>query len=333
MPATRVLSLDASNLNGFNQTTYVTEFFAALVAGTTGFYGGTPDSAFGSTYYMNGDQVLTSYTEDDGAGGTQPADAVALLGGEGLAYDFIHNGPAFGHGISGAIDSLTFGSWVEGESQGTQGTGADGLVTGLETGLVIEGLDLFAAPGSGNDPLTNPVHALYNALRLLNADAIYDLISGYDLEVTGSAGADQLRGYAGSDLLLGLAGDDFIGRSAGADTLLGGSGNDTLLGGRGRDDLRGGAGDDVLTGGAGADQLRGGAGADTFVLLANSGLDVVHDFAVGEDIIDITALGLSGLGDLSVTETAGHVDVVSGSVTLRLLGLTAAEVTEDLFLF
>lgn len=333
MPATRVLSLDASTLNGFNQATHISDFFAALVAGSTGFYGGTPDSAFGGTYYMNGDQVLTRYTQDDGAGGTEQADAVALIGGEGLAYDFIHNGPAFGHGISGAIDSLTFGTWVDGQSQGTQGVGADGLVTGLEAGLVIEGFDLFAAPGSGNDPLTNPVHALYNALRLLNADAIHDLISGYDLEVTGSAGADQIRGYAGGDLLLGLAGDDLIGRSAGADTLLGGSGDDTLLGGAGRDDLRGGSGDDVLTGGAGADHLRGGAGADTFVLLAGSGLDVVHDFAAGEDMIDLTALGLTGLDDLTVTETEGHVDVVSGSVTLRLLGLTAADVTEDLFLF
>ena len=100
-----LLSLDAQTLGGFDQTTYLADFFAGLAGGSTNFYGGTPDSAFGGTYYMNGSQVLTTYTDTD---------QVVVMGGAGIAYDFIHNGPSFGHGITGAADSVTFGAWVDG---------------------------------------------------------------------------------------------------------------------------------------------------------------------------------------------------------------------------
>lgn len=325
-----VLSIDGSSLSGYNQSTYIANFFASLVTGSTSFYGGTPDSAFGGVYYMNGDQELTTYTESDGAGGTQASDSVAILGGTEIAYDFIHNGAGFGHGITGAVDSLTFGTWVDGVTSGTQGTGSAGLITGLDEGLVIDGLDLSAAPGAGT---SNPVHLLYNAVKLLNAAYINDLIATYDVEITGSAGADTLFGYGGTDVVIGLGGNDLISHSVGADIYLGGGGSDTLLGGGGADNLRGGAGADWLTGGSGRDLLTGGAGADTFVIKTVSGIDIVTDFTAGTDHIDLTALHLIGLSDLTVAQVGSHVDITVGSVTLQLLGLTAADVTADLFLF
>jgi Ca2+-binding RTX toxin-like protein len=54
--------------------------------------------------------------------------------------------------------------------------------------------------------------------------------------------------------------------------------------------LNGGAGNDVLQVGTGANQLTGGAGKDLFVFSDKAAHDnVIHDFAVGSDMIDLKA--------------------------------------------
>jgi Ca2+-binding RTX toxin-like protein len=77
---------------------------------------------------------------------------------------------------------------------------------------------------------------------------------------------------------------DYV-RMVGTNT--GAGGNDTLDGGTGNDTFFGGIGNDIMT---------GGAGADTFVISAgfNNGNDVVNDFVVGTDklqLVDLLALG------------------------------------------
>ncbi|WP_055129021.1 putative Ig domain-containing protein [Pseudomonas mediterranea] len=97
--------------------------------------------------------------------------------------------------------------------------------------------------------------------------------------------------------------------TSGNDSLSGSDSADTLLGLAGNDSLNGGAGDDKLDGGAGMDTLTGGAGADTFVFSnrldsyrnyntggVNLG-DLITDFNVASDKIDLSALGFTGLGD------------------------------------
>jgi Ca2+-binding RTX toxin-like protein len=92
----------------------------------------------------------------------------------------------------------------------------------------------------------------------------------------------------------------------GNDVLVGGEADEQLLGNAGDDRLDGGAGDDVLDGGAGRDRLSGGEGADTFVFSnrqdsyrtsSSSLADLVLDFDAGEDLIDLSALGFTGLGN------------------------------------
>jgi hypothetical protein len=88
-----------------------------------------------------------------------------------------------------------------------------------------------------------------------------------------------------------------------ADSIVGRNGNDFLEGFGGNDTLNGGAGDDALAGGAGADFLIGGPGADRFVFdtaAVSDGsvgtLDLVLDFAAGQDQLDfslITSIGLA----------------------------------------
>jgi len=90
------------------------------------------------------------------------------------------------------------------------------------------------------------------------------------------------------------------------DAITGGAANELIFGLAGKDTLVGGEGDDTLVGGAGADKLSGGAGADTFRFDAPtdsyrtasaSAVDLVTDFDIRQDRIDLANLGFSGLGN------------------------------------
>ncbi|KPW93228.1 calcium-binding protein [Pseudomonas syringae pv. coryli] len=93
-----------------------------------------------------------------------------------------------------------------------------------------------------------------------------------------------------------------------ADTLTGTAYNETLSGLAGADTINGGAGNDIIYGGAGADTLLGGDGADTFMYNAvddsyhnyyaggTAQGDKINDFNVTNDKIDLSALGITGLG-------------------------------------
>ncbi|WP_426152988.1 calcium-binding protein [Pseudomonas sp. DC3000-4b1] len=86
------------------------------------------------------------------------------------------------------------------------------------------------------------------------------------------------------------------------DTLSGGLANELLMGGGLHDHIYGGGGDDVLVGGAGTDVLDGGAGNDVFRFdrISDSSqinLDFIQYFDTAHDIVDVSALGYSRLGN------------------------------------
>lgn len=94
--------------------------------------------------------------------------------------------------------------------------------------------------------------------------------------------------------------------TAGNDTLLGSAASEIFYGGAGNDTINGGAGGDILVGGAGIDKLTGGTGADTFRFAAQSDSyrnattsfdDIITDFDVTQDKIDLAGLGFTGLGN------------------------------------
>lgn len=345
MPLT--LNLDASTLRGgFDMQTYLGDFFENLTGDSMDFYGGSPDSVYGATYYLNGSEVLGRYTDDSDTSDAL-SDSAVILEGAGIAYDYLHHGASYGHGITGELDALVFGHWVDGVTSGEQGTGDAGRITDFEAGLVVDGFNLDVEPGAGADVATNPVYAIYKAVENADADALYDIWSDYAVNVTGSSGADNLVGFdlddelsggrgndtlssgAGDDTVIGGHGDDVISGGFGKDFLNGGAGSDILIGGAQRDLLRGGAGDDVLQSGTGADRLFGGAGSDVFEIAASNTRDVIRDFDVSEDTIDVTALGLSTLGDFAVVWT----ELSAGDATIRMFGVELADLSDDIFLF
>ncbi|EGA69635.1 putative RTX toxin, partial [Vibrio sinaloensis DSM 21326] len=116
------------------------------------------------------------------------------------------------------------------------------------------------------------------------------------------------------------------------DYLYGDDGDDILFGNGGNDILTGGKGDDILVGGAGNDLLTGGEGEDLFVIggsdFVNS-LDVITDFTVSEDHIDISDLLHANesmdslLGDVTATvvnsnDVELHIDRDGKHQTIKL---------------
>ncbi len=197
-----------------------------------------------------------------------------------------------------------------------------------------------AVTGDGDDRLFGNGGA--NVLGGMRGDDLIDGLGGDD-RLAGGDGADGIRGRQDHDTLLGGAGaDDLRGNqgndrlvgNAGADVLRGGKNADDLLGGRGGDVLAGNRGADRLDGGRGSDTLSGGSGADMFVIGPRAGDDVVTDFAVATDLVDMTALDIA-FADLQIGPAGGGEDtrIVHPEGTLLLRDVAAATVSADSFLF
>ncbi len=210
------LTIDASGTaGGVDFATFITDYFTGLSGGAFTFYGGTPDIAYGQPQNVSGEQIAFNYKE----GGVATPDRVVLEGTD-LAYDSIHSGSAFGHGISGSLDSLTFGQWVDGVTTGTAGIGDAGHLKNLSEQLKISGFDLQAAVGSGHVPQLNLLYALYSAAQTGNAANIYSALTHYAQNFKGSAGADTYTGSAFDDTVTGNGGNDVLDGGAGNDTLV-----------------------------------------------------------------------------------------------------------------
>lgn len=293
-----MITIDARSIvGGIDYDTYLEDsFYNGLPVGSSTYYGGSPDFAFGGYYYVSGPDVGFAY---------EGSNKAVVIAGEEIAYDFIHYGPEYGHGISGEVNQVFFTT----ADQVTTVDGTDnGALNVIQTGLKISGLELTAEPGAGNED-TNPVYTVYDAARTgLNdeedpqvaIDALYDTFAsgaqryiganGADV-FTGSQFADIINGNNGNDTLDGGAGHDKVYGYQGHDSLSGGDGNDEMGGFAGNDTMSGGAGDDTMLGGGGDDFMSGGAGADRIQgrqgddsLAGNEGWDRL-DGGAGDDVI------------------------------------------------
>jgi Ca2+-binding RTX toxin-like protein len=146
--------------------------------------------------------------------------------------------------------------------------------------------------------------------------------TGYDDAIYGYGGNDVLYGLGGSDFISGGSGHDRLYGGSGHDDLYGGSGNDRLSGGTGLDYLSGGSGNDVLIGGRGDDAMVGGSGVDTFVINAFDGDDIIYDFNLGVDWLDISGTDTWNPGELWFSdvfvngEMSTEIDYGTGTVIL-----------------
>lgn len=180
--------------------------------------------------------------------------------------------------------------------------------------------------------------------------------SGADT-VNGGAGNDTLMGYEDDDSISGDSGDDteqvtqqqridiftnavnqgflpYATENSLYDTLNDtflselnnpeAEGNDTLNGGEGNDTIAGGSHQDTLDGGEGNDSLIGGEGQDRFVIVQEANAtDIIGDFSITDDIIDLTHSSLDhidSLSDLNITSnSAGGASIDLGNNHVLIL--------------
>ncbi|MGB5133650.1 MAG: hypothetical protein WBN89_00590 [Prochlorococcaceae cyanobacterium] len=116
-----------------------------------------------------------------------------------------------------------------------------------------------------------------------------------------------------------LSVDDIIKKSAWAVEKQILAGKDKIIGSKSTDILKGLGGDDTLIGGGGTNRLTGGAGVDTFVL-SNKGIQVITDFDVREDRINLPG-PVSGYGEYEWFRKGGDSFIAkSNNIIGKFLG-------------
>ncbi len=96
--------------------------------------------------------------------------------------------------------------------------------------------------------------------------------------------------------------------------------DDQVIGSVAGETLFGLAGDDILVDGHGIDTLSGGPGADLFVFTADGQADMITDFELGVDRLDLSAFDfLYDVSQLSVAPTATGATLSFGTETLTLV--------------
>lgn len=200
--------------------------------------------------------------------------------------------------VSGEIDNGSVAITIEGETVFVNGTAAGETINGSDRGETINagaGDDLVFGGGGDDD--------------LFGGD-------GDDM-LLGEAGRDHFDGGAGNDtanfsytntglridLLQGgvaLSGNNpFLESLTSIENVIGSHGHDTidgdddaniLSGLTGNDTIDAAGGDDTIIGGNNNDNLSGGAGADLFRFATGDDDDVVADFDVANDTIEIDGL-------------------------------------------
>jgi Ca2+-binding RTX toxin-like protein len=172
---------------------------------------------------------------------------------------------------------------------GSGGSGFDILVVGAKRGLVRTG------EGDGDDRVTLVSHSNEGTWANLFVIETFGGDDRIDATTVGRSQIDDavLGARAQSNGTLWNAGYDgrfsqyVIDAGDGDDIVtVRGEGSAVMLGGSGNDLLRGGGGNDWIDGGHGTDVVTGGGGRDSFVLrLGEIDVDVIGDFALGEDVI------------------------------------------------
>lgn len=265
----------------------------------TGYGGSGNDQLYGG----NGNDVLNGDTRAD-------SDDDRLYGGSG--NDKLNGGAGNDTYVGGAGNDIL---------QDEGGTDRFDGGIGIDTLL----LDSRQLTTTVFNVLANLTTGMQGALDLEGDEDLllgienYTYLGGFNMTVVGNTLQNVLLTDGGTDNVSGLGGSDVIRTGALADRLDGGTGSDTLVGGGGAD---------TLIGGGGSDRMTGGAGPDTFVFAAGSGVDVITDFNLLEDKIDI----LPSVSPVASDVASGLLLTLSSGNTILLQNLDTADFAEIVFI-
>lgn len=157
------------------------------------------------------------------------------------------------------------------------GNALDNTIEGNKGANVLDGGDGIDTVSYANAAAAVKVNLSLTTAQATGSATGSDTLFNFE-NLTGSKYADILTGDGNGNVITGLAGND---------TISGSDGNDMLIGGLGKDTLTGGSGEDTFVFQGTTDS---GKSATT--------RDLIADFTVGEDHIDLSALdAISGGSD------------------------------------
>jgi len=222
---------------------------------------------------------VTGTTSDDILQGTTGIDSISTLQGTDVVYALAGN-DTIALTADSVWDSNYFATNI-----------SNSTAVGTNQSISLEGLNRFSDVIDGGDDIDT-----LNLTTGNDAFFIDDVYSDHHSSLTLSSTTRDIDSTArmvdlevinagdGNDIV-DLTSDSFV---LSSDVSINGeAGNDTLWGSNGSDTIDGGEGSDTLFGGSGNDTLTGGSGEDTFQFTATSGTDVITDFALSEDVIQL----------------------------------------------
>ncbi len=169
---------------------------------------------------------------------------------------------------------------------------------------------------------------------------IIDTGSGNDGSMNvGGTGWDIVMGGSGNDSIIGPSNGFLNARGgSGRDIIIGGNNTDYIFGDEGDDSLIGGGGDDYIVGGEGDDWIVGGTGNDTFVYGKGDGDDIIIDFGVGNDVLNLTKLGgtitFEEIQAVTTVDAYGNAEIDLsqwGGGTITLFQVDPSTLTAEMF--
>ena len=244
-----------------------------------------------TTNIINGtvdDDFLLGFTDPDTITTGQGADLVLAYAGDDM--------------INLTADGV-WGAWYVAknvDNNASVGTGEMAFLVGLNRfSDVIDGMD-------GDDRLELTSEADAFAIDDVYSDHHSFLVLSNTTQGIDSTARiidlESISAGAGNDVI-DLTSDNFV--LATGVSIYGEAGNDTLWGSNGNDTINGGDDNDTINGGVGIDTLIGGAGADVFQFTATSGSDVIIDFDVLEDSIQLYYRAEDNHSNTDLNFTAG----------------------------
>ncbi len=221
-----------------------------------------------------------------------------------------------------------------------------GLITGRGDSNVPAGIRLFVGSGlteaTFNGDITNALGGVIASEQqagiLIEAGVIFDGLitnsgtisggNGFAIDAEGALGSLDIlnEGTLHGEVRLGSGNDRFLQISTDGVVVSGGLGDDEITGGSGDDLLNGGGDDDLLT---------GGLGIDTFQFEGNTGHDIVADFSISDDILDLNSIFDSLPDVLGASSQVGNdtlIDLGNDSSVL-LIGIDVNALTSNNFIF
>jgi beta-glucanase (GH16 family) len=196
------------------------------------------------------------------------------------------------------------------------GNALDNILTGNDLANILNG-------GAGNDTLYG-MGGSDTLVGGLGNDTFYVTDPGDTVVENAGEGYDVIRASVDYTLSANVEDLVLIGNAlkgvgnAGNNWVIGNDLNNVLQGGAGDDNLSGWGGNDTLSGGKGNDKLTGGAGADVFQLEKGFGKDVITDFQLGIDKLDVSGIG----GKMKIGSSGGSVMLSWGQDSVTLVGIS-----------